>query len=188
MTLTGLATALSADAEPQLGAERESENSGVDQAFTDSSDMALDKADQLVDEDMSMSMLEPVAAEIKTDLGHDDHQSASIDEDQSVISAHAPTQTHEISELEKVEKNSMSSNSAKDTILSDVTETASADAFASLSKAVEDNVIEKESGPRIGDIVQDALRPMLKEWLDENLSGIVERAVQKEVKRISSGK
>jgi len=37
-------------------------------------------------------------------------------------------------------------------------------------------------------VVQEALRPMLKEWLDKNLKGIVERAVTKEVKRISSGK
>jgi len=36
--------------------------------------------------------------------------------------------------------------------------------------------------------VQGAFRPMLKEWLDANLKGIVERAVAKEVKRISSGK
>jgi len=75
-----------------------------------------------------------------------------------------------------------------DTILDDVTETATMSAFAELNQVVEDKAILSERGPRIGDLVQDALKPMLKEWLDENIQGIVERAVAKEVKRIATGK
>ena len=75
-----------------------------------------------------------------------------------------------------------------ETILDDVTETATADVFASLNNIVEEKAIKAERGDRIGDLVMEALRPMLKEWLDANLKGIVERAVTKEVKRISSGK
>jgi len=75
-----------------------------------------------------------------------------------------------------------------DAILDDVTETAAAGAFAELNQVVEDKAVFNERGPRIGDLVQEALRPMLKEWLDANLKGIVERAVTKEVKRISQGK
>ena len=75
-----------------------------------------------------------------------------------------------------------------DAILDEVTETATADVFASLNKVVEEKATIAERGDRIGDLVQEALRPMLKEWLDANLKGIVERAVTKEVKRISSGK
>ena len=74
-----------------------------------------------------------------------------------------------------------------DTIIDDVTEAATADAFAELNQVVEDKAIFNERGPRIGDLVQEALRPMLKEWLDANLKGIVERAVTKEMKRISKG-
>lgn len=77
---------------------------------------------------------------------------------------------------------------AKDGILDDVTEAASAEAFSELNQLVEERAVFAESGPRIGDLVQEALRPMLKEWLDSNLKGIVERAVAKEVKRISTGK
>ncbi len=75
-----------------------------------------------------------------------------------------------------------------DVILDEVTESATAGAFAQLSTVVEDKAVFNERGPRVGDLVQEALRPMLKEWLDANLKGIVERAVAKEVKRISSGK
>lgn len=76
----------------------------------------------------------------------------------------------------------------KDAIINEVTEEATAGAFASLNKIVETQAVVEERGDRIGDLVQEALRPMLKEWLDKNLKGIVERAVTKEVKRISSGK
>ena len=76
----------------------------------------------------------------------------------------------------------------KDAIIDEVTESATADVFSSLNKVVEEKAVVAERGDRIGDLVTDALRPMLKEWLDENLKGIVERAVTKEVKRISSGK
>jgi len=34
------------------------------------------------------------------------------------------------------------------------------------------------------DLIQDMLRPMLKAWLDENLPGMVEQMVQKEIKRM----
>ena len=76
----------------------------------------------------------------------------------------------------------------KDAIIGEVTESATADVFSSLNKVVEEKAVVAERGDRIGDLVTDALRPMLKEWLDENLKSIVERAVTKEVKRISSGK
>ena len=76
----------------------------------------------------------------------------------------------------------------KDAIIDEVTESATADVFSSLNKVVEEKAVVAERGDRIGDLVQEALRPMLKEWLDANLKSIVERAVTKEVKRISSGK
>jgi cell pole-organizing protein PopZ len=82
----------------------------------------------------------------------------------------------------------MQSALRSDAILDDVTESATMSAFAELNQVVEDKAILSERGPRIGDLVQDALKPMLKEWLDENIQGIVERAVAKEVKRIATGK
>lgn len=75
-----------------------------------------------------------------------------------------------------------------DAIIDEVTESATAGAFASLNQVVEEKATVAERGDRIGDLVMEALQPMLKEWLDANLKGIVERAVTKEVKRISSGK
>ena len=75
-----------------------------------------------------------------------------------------------------------------DAITNEETAVAASGAFASLGDVVEQKTVLEESGPRIGDLVQEALKPMLQEWLDKNLKGIVDRAVAKEIKRISSGK
>ena len=41
------------------------------------------------------------------------------------------------------------------------------------------------SGPTVDELARSLLRPMLKEWLDANLPGIVEAQVRKEVERIA---
>jgi len=75
-----------------------------------------------------------------------------------------------------------------ETLLGDDTEKDTTDAFASLSDVVQEKAELAENGPAIGELVQEALKPMLQEWLDKNLKGIVTRAVTKEIKRISSTK
>jgi len=110
---------------------------------------------------------------------------ALIAPDNSEIEDINPTPETEMSQEETPD---MARAAKKDTIIDEVTETATAGAFASLSNVVEEKAVVAERGDRVGDLVMEALRPMLKEWLDANLKGIVERAVTKEVKRISSGK
>lgn len=41
------------------------------------------------------------------------------------------------------------------------------------------------SGATVEDLMMEAMRPMLKEWLDANLQKIVEHLVEKEIRRIS---
>jgi cell pole-organizing protein PopZ len=40
-------------------------------------------------------------------------------------------------------------------------------------------------GPSLEDIVRDELRPILKNWLDENLAPMVERSVRAEIERLT---
>lgn len=40
----------------------------------------------------------------------------------------------------------------------------------------------------IEELVQDMLRPMLKNWLDDNLPSLVERLVRAEIERVSRGR
>ncbi|MEQ7154319.1 DUF2497 domain-containing protein [Brevundimonas aurifodinae] len=65
---------------------------------------------------------------------------------------------------------------------------SAASAFAGLSASLarpEPSALVGGSGPTIEALARELLRPMLKEWLDANLPGIVEAAVRKEVERIA---
>ncbi len=65
---------------------------------------------------------------------------------------------------------------------------SAASAFAGLSASLarpEPSALVGGSGPTIDALARELLRPMLKEWLDANLPGIVEAAVKKEVERIA---
>ena len=68
------------------------------------------------------------------------------------------------------------------------TQLEAGNAFASLTSAVQKQAVTEENGPPIGELVKEALKPMLQEWLDKNLKTMVQRAVTKEIKRISTGK
>ena len=131
---------------------------------------AEDKDDGKDDVDSALSQLEDLLA---------DEDSAEPDDLIPEIETPEPL-IEEIPEMARAKKT--------DAIIDEVTETATAGAFASLTNVVEEKATVAERGDRIGDLVMEALQPMLKEWLDANLKGIVERAVTKEVKRISSGK
>lgn len=72
---------------------------------------------------------------------------------------------------------------------------AAADAFSRLSLAVQESVptpAATDPGMLIGgkqqtveDLVKEMLRPMLKDWLDRNLPGVVERYVEREIVRLT---
>ncbi|WP_198375763.1 DUF2497 domain-containing protein [Neoroseomonas rubea] len=62
-------------------------------------------------------------------------------------------------------------------------------ATASVSQLVRAVANERGSavhrgGPSIEDVVREELRPLLKEWLDQHLPGIVDRLVRAEIERV----
>lgn len=77
-----------------------------------------------------------------------------------------------------------------DTLLSDAAAAAAADAFRKLRSA-DDHPVEVtaapsfRSGSTVEDLVTEMLRPMMKAWLDINLPPIVERIVEREVRKLS---
>ena len=58
---------------------------------------------------------------------------------------------------------------------------SAAASFASLSQSL---MMPKE-GRSLEDLVREMMKPMLKDWLDQNLPAIVQRTVQEEVERIA---
>lgn len=71
---------------------------------------------------------------------------------------------------------------ADDSLLDDVAAGAAMAAFGTLARSA-----TMGTATSIEQVVLAALKPLLKQWLDENLPGIVEELVQREVERVSSG-
>ena len=69
-----------------------------------------------------------------------------------------------------------------DSLLGDMQSTAASSAFAALSENLR---VSSDQGLTLEGIVREMLRPMLKQWLDENLPRIVEAKVEEEIERIA---
>ena len=65
----------------------------------------------------------------------------------------------------------------------------SAEANSSVSSAFHNlaHTILSRDARTLEDLVEDLLRPMLKDWLDENLPPLVERLVRSEIERVARG-
>ena len=70
-----------------------------------------------------------------------------------------------------------------DVVVDEVAATAAARAFQNLSQTV--RVSAKGEGRTLEDIVVEIIRPLVKQWLDENLAQIVEAKVEAEVERVA---
>lgn len=103
----------------------------------------------------------------------------SQDDDNSIM-ARAPEEPKQESPL----PDKGLSDDIADSLLEPTAQAASSHAFSQL-----DNLImSQKQGQTIEDLIREMLRPMLKAWLDENLPGVVEQLVQREIERVSRGK
>jgi uncharacterized protein len=69
-------------------------------------------------------------------------------------------------------------------LVSDTAATAAANAFGKLSQVI----AMPAEGRTLEDVVRELLRPLLQQWLDDHLPGIVQESVQAEVERIARGR
>ena len=68
-------------------------------------------------------------------------------------------------------------------LLSDDSDAAVSGAFSVLA-----HTILAQNARTLEDLVAEMLKPMLKDWLDDNLPSLVERLVQEEIHRVSRGR
>lgn len=91
-------------------------------------------------------------------------------------------------EFEEKPKVSASPAAAQD-LISESAATATTGAFAKLSHAMQrtsaEDSIADDSGRTIEQFMEDMIRPMLKDWLDENMPALVERLVEKEIQKLA---
>ena len=72
-------------------------------------------------------------------------------------------------------------------IVSETATSATATALGELTRAMDEKTNKLKVGPgetSIADMVKELIRPMLREWLDENLPIIVERVVRREIQKL----
>ena len=72
----------------------------------------------------------------------------------------------------------------EDSLVSPPTAMAAASAFHSLAQ----RVAMPPATQSLDDVVRELLRPLLKEWLDQNLPAIVQAKVEQEVERLARGR
>ncbi len=69
-----------------------------------------------------------------------------------------------------------------------ISEPAKAASLHALGKLSDNMYVEKQThmaGITLEDITRDLMRPILKEWLDNNLPDLIEKIVQKEIQKIT---
>jgi cell pole-organizing protein PopZ len=108
-----------------------------------------------------------------------DPVSIAFDEEEPVPELEVEAQLAEETQMDEEEE---AGTMASGNLVSDHAATATSAAFAGLSAALGQSRIE---GRTLEDIVKELLRPMLKEWLDQNLPPLVEKIVREEVERLS---
>jgi cell pole-organizing protein PopZ len=76
---------------------------------------------------------------------------------------------------------------AADSLLAPAVAAAASASVGQLLRAVssERGAAVTRGGPTIEDVVREELRPLLKDWLDQHLPGIVERLVRAEIERVT---
>lgn len=94
----------------------------------------------------------------------------------------APEPTFATEDVEMIRKNVAEAMEDDDGIVATETATAASKAFMSLSQTVQ---VSDGCGRTMEDIVIEMLRPMIKDWLDQNLATIVEEKVEEEVQRVA---
>jgi cell pole-organizing protein PopZ len=73
----------------------------------------------------------------------------------------------------------------EDKLVSDEVEEVSAASMSGLTAVLAANAALGDGNKTLEQLVKDVLRPVLKQWLDDNLPEIVDRIVQEEVERIA---
>jgi cell pole-organizing protein PopZ len=147
------------EAVPDEPAQDEADRGGWDEAEAD--DSPASQAGPLVAGDLTAPHADDHPAQSRMDIRDDameDHQTAT------------------------------QKNNGLESLVSDRTAGAARGALAKLSQAVQrtppDLAIADDSGRTVEQFAEDMMRPMLREWLDENLAPLVERIVQKEIQKI----
>ena len=112
------------------------------------------------------------------------------DEAPGAIREARPVEADDILDLQDEEENTIDTAPVTEDLVSEASADAARQSLEALTAAIAPAVTAATvsapaaAGRTMEDVVIDALRPMLKEWLDAHLPALVEAMVAKEISRI----
>jgi len=159
-------------------------------------DNVLELTDMVADDGSVVSLTAPAEEEMadveaEADLGDDipplpdDGVAGEPDDDSEVMMEDAQDDKIEFSSEELIGQ--VKPTGIDEGLMSATAAGATAAAFAALARSSQsrDGGLALGSGRTLEDLVQEMIRPMIKEWLDKNLPPMAERLVRKELERLS---
>ena len=108
-----------------------------------------------------------------------EHSSGPIAEDDKIADEAVLELTSEVNSINR----NISADSQDALISTDAQEKAEVE-FKRFTESVANVEINNDQVDSLDDRVNQIMRPLIKDWLDNNLPGIVEKVVSKEIKRI----
>jgi cell pole-organizing protein PopZ len=115
------------------------------------------------------------------DADYEAHDEQPAQQIQEVTPSPPPHRAHESHRNPTTRHANRSDNAHR--LMSSATTQAVDTAFNTLAETV-----FVQNGPTLEDLVKQMLRPMLKDWIDDNLPQLVERLVRAEIERVSRGR
>jgi cell pole-organizing protein PopZ len=180
--------ALEDDADPAADVQ-ESQEPGEDAEPDETDPMSSD--DEPVSEQVSEEIDEPVGEEIdfEAPVDRSDEEVALEFRDEGQESAKIEVETPaDLTEEAALPVDEPAPAESGSSLIGEPARAAATGSLASLVHAVD----QAKGGAALGDanrtiedLVKEVMRPMIREWLDENLPGIVDRLVRREVERLS---
>jgi cell pole-organizing protein PopZ len=131
------------------------------------------------DDVLDLADLQPSPAQPKLELEHEDI--SFLESDEAIESA-PPEIVPEPPPPSPAPPPAPAPPPVPDALLSRAADASVANAFSRLSSR-----ILTSPSRTLEDVVQEMLRPMLKDWLDDNLPPMVERLVRAEIERVARG-
>ncbi len=166
------------------------EESDVDIDAGEIDDSVDDPVEEAIDEDDLIELTDKVEEEAisesedNTAQEEDDAESEPEEAVQEELDEEPEEEVQPEKELVEVEMRD-SEHEEQDHEESDIfTEAAETAAYDGFEKLVKQTAVEYQ-GITLEEIVRTELRPLLRNWLDDNLPSIIERLVEEELRRVS---
>ena len=177
------------DIDAALGGEEETEQPSSPEPIADSKTEAATESAPVVEvtPEIAADTPPPIANETYEEKDKSEPEVTAEEENPEPDPAPDPEPTPIAEETPEVASVSENIDDEAASIISDQAKQAASGSLQNLLDAIPKPSIDSpslRSGATLEDLIVESMRPMLSEWMDNNLSTIVEDIVQKEIKKI----